>query len=315
MSTFPIPSPKINTMEKITHYKSITELHDKSGFEPPLHPLVTMMTCQELMTYSVGESRFTGDFYMIALKKIKEGYMLYGKTKYDNDNGSMVFVKPRQIIEVSNVQFAEKGFIMFFHEDYLSGHHLHEQIKKYGYFEYEINEALHLSPQEETVIWDLYYKMRAEHEASQDELSRDIILSHIDSILKYSDRFYKRQFINRSSNVSGSTLKKFQDILGAYFERLLHQSQGLPTVNYLAGELNISPRYLSDVLRQETGKTALDHVHLYLIKEAKNLLLSSDRNVAEIAYQLGFETPSYFTRLFKKVVGYTPVQYKQQFAI
>jgi len=302
-------------MEKITHYKSITELHDKSGFEPPLHPLVTMMTCQELMTYSVGESRFTGDFYMIALKKIKEGYMLYGKTKYDNDNGSMVFVKPRQIIEVSNVQFAEKGFIMFFHEDYLSGHHLHEQIKKYGYFEYEINEALHLSPQEETVIWDLYYKMRAEHEASQDELSRDIILSHIDSILKYSDRFYKRQFINRSSNVSGSTLKKFQDILGAYFERLLHQSQGLPTVNYLAGELNISPRYLSDVLRQETGKTALDHVHLYLIKEAKNLLLSSDRNVAEIAYQLGFETPSYFTRLFKKVVGYTPVQYKQQFAI
>jgi len=302
-------------MEKITHYKSITELHDKSGFEPPLHPLVTMMTCQELMTYSVGESRFTGDFYMIALKKIKEGYMLYGKTKYDNDNGSMVFVKPRQIIEVSNVQFAEKGFIMFFHEDYLSGHHLHEQIKKYGYFEYEINEALHLSPQEETVIWDLYYKMRAEHEASQDELSRDIILSHIDSILKYSDRFYKRQFINRSSNVSGSTLKKFQDILGAYFERLLHQSQGLPTVNYLAGELNVSPRYLSDVLRQETGKTALDHVHLYLIKEAKNLLLSSDGNVAEIAYQLGFETPSYFTRLFKKVVGYTPVQYKQQYAV
>jgi len=302
-------------MEKIAHYKSIIELHDKSGFEPPLHPLVTMMTCQELMTYSVGESRFTGDFYMIALKKIKEGYMLYGKTKYDNDNGSMVFVKPRQIIEVSNVQFAEKGFIMFFHEDYLSGHHLHEQIKKYGYFEYEINEALHLSPQEETIIWDLYYKMRGEHEASQDELSRDIILSHIDSILKYSDRFYKRQFINRSSNVSGTTLKKFQDILGGYFERLLHQSQGLPTVNYLASELNISPRYLSDVLKQETGKTALDHVHLYLIKEAKNLLLSSDSNVAEIAYQLGFETPSYFTRLFKKVVGHTPMQYKQQYAV
>ncbi|WP_116788983.1 helix-turn-helix domain-containing protein [Flavobacterium psychrotrophum] len=300
-------------MEKITHYKSITELHDKSGFEPPLHPLVTMMTCKELMTYSVGEDRFTGDFYMIALKKIKEGYMLYGKTKYDNDNGSMVFVKPRQIIEVSNVQFAEKGFIMFFHEDYLSGHHLHEQIKKYGYFEYEINEALHLSPQEETVIWDLYYKMRAEHEASQDELSRDIILSHIDAVLKYSDRFYKRQFINRSTNVSGTTLKKFQDLLGGYFEKLLHQNQGLPTVNYLADKLNISPRYLSDVLKQETGKTALDHIHIYLIKEAKNLLLSSDNNVAQIAYDLGFETPSYFTRLFKKVVGHTPVQYKQQY--
>lgn len=300
-------------MEKIAHYKSITELHEKSGFEPPLHPHISMMTCEELMTYSVGQSRFTGDFYMIALKKIMDGYMLYGKTKYDNDNGSMVFVKPRQIIEVSNVKFAEKGFVLFFHEDYLSGHHLHDLIKKYGYFEYEINEALHLSPQEETVIWDLYYKTRAEYENSQDELSRDIILSHIDAILKYSNRYYKRQFINRSANVSGTTLKKFQDLLGGYFEKLLHQKQGLPTVNYLAEKLNISPRYLSDVLKQETGKTALDHIHIYLIKEAKNLLLSSDNNVAQIAYDLGFETPSYFTRLFKKIVGHTPVQYKQQY--
>ncbi|WP_231749137.1 helix-turn-helix domain-containing protein [Flavobacterium rakeshii] len=271
-----------------------------------------MMTCKELMTYSVGEDRFTGDFYMIALKKIMDGYMLYGKTKYDNDNGSMVFVKPRQIIEVSNVKFAEKGFVLFFHEDYLSGHHLHELIKKYGYFEYEINEALHLSPQEETIIWDLYDKTRAEYENKPDELSREIILSHIDSILKYSDRFYKRQFINRSTNISGTTLKKFQDTLEKYFETSQHISNGLPTVNYLAEKLNISPRYLSDVLKQETGKTALDHIHIYLIKEAKNLLLSSDSNVAQIAYELGFETPSYFTRLFKKVVGHTPVQYKQQ---
>jgi len=163
------------------------------------------------------------------------------------------------------------------------------------------------------VIWDLYYKTRTEYENNEDELSRDIILSHIDSILKYSDRYYKRQFINRSTNVSGTTLKKFQDLLANYFETMLHQSKGLPTVNYLADKLSISPRYLSDVLKQETGKTALDHIHIYLIKEAKNLLLSSDNNVAQIAYDLGFETPSYFTRLFKKVVGHTPVQYKQQY--
>ncbi|WP_314036066.1 helix-turn-helix domain-containing protein [Xanthocytophaga flava] len=302
-------------MEKISHYKSISELHHKSGFPPPKHPLISLMTCKELMSYSVGDGRFTGDFFMIALKKIKEGYLLYGKTKYDHANGSMVFVKPRQIIEASNVQFAEKGFLIFFHEDYLNGHLLYEQIKKYGYFEYEINEALHLSPSEESTIWELYYKIRAEYESEQDELTREIILSHINSILKYSERFYKRQFINRSNNISGTTVRKFNEVLAHYFENGLHEQQGLPTVNYLAGELYLSTRYLSDVLKQETGKTALDHIHLYLIKEAKNQLLGTNNHVAGIAYDLGFESPSYFTRLFKKVVGCTPVQYKEQHKI
>lgn len=127
------------------------------------------MTCKELMSYSLGESIFTGDFYMIALKKIKSGYVLYGKTKYDHNNGSMVFMKPRQIIEVSNVQFAEKGFVMFVHEDYLSGHTLHSLIKKYGYFEYEINEALHISPAQEKIMWELYDKIRSEYDQHQDE--------------------------------------------------------------------------------------------------------------------------------------------------
>ncbi|QRR00041.1 helix-turn-helix domain-containing protein [Dyadobacter sandarakinus] len=300
-------------MEKITHYKTISQLHEKSGYPAPAHPLLSLMTCKELMSYSLGESRFTGDFYMIALKKIKSGYVLYGKTRYDHDNGSMVFMKPRQIIEVSNVQFAEKGFVIFVHEDYLAGHSLYEQIRKYGYFEYEINEALHVSPAEEMVIWDLYDKIRAEYDGDPDELSRDIILSHIDSILKYSDRFYKRQFTDRSANVSTTTVKKFQEVLKHYFDTGQHKKQGLPTVNSLAGNMFLSTRYLSDVLKQQTGKNAMEHIHLYLIGEAKNQLLSSDDNVSGIAYQLGFESPSYFTRLFKKVVGVTPGQYKEQF--
>jgi len=302
-------------MDKINHYKSITELHEKSGFEMPKHPLISLMTCKELMTYSVGEDRFTGDFYMIGLKKIKSGHVLYGKTKYDHSNGSAVFMKPRQIIEVSNVQFAEKGFVMFFHEDYLSGHTLYEQIIKYGYFEYEINEALHISPSEELIMWDLYDKIRREYDENSDDFSREIILSHIDSILKYSDRFYKRQFNDRSINVSGTMVKKFQKVVDNYFEKDLHLKEGLPTVNYLADKLSVSTRYLSDVLRQETGKTALEHIHIYLIKEAKNLLLSSENNVAGIAYDLGFESPSYFTRLFKKIVGVTPVQYRDKLKI
>lgn len=299
-------------MEKINHYKSIAELHEKSGLEEPKHKLLSLMTCKELGTYTIGEDKFTGDFYMVALKKIKSGHVLYGKTKYDHSNGSTVFMKPRQIIEVSNVQFAEKGFVMFFHEDYLSGHPLFEQIKEYGYFEYEINEALHLSPSEELIMWELYDKIRKEYDENSDEFSREIILSHIDSILKYSDRFYKRQFIDRSLNVSGTMVKKFQKVVDNYFKKDLHQKDGLPTVNYLAGKLSVSTRYLSDVLRQETGKTALEHIHIYLIKEAKNLLLSSENNISGIAYDLGFESPSYFTRLFKKVVGITPIQYRNK---
>lgn len=299
-------------MDRITHYKTISELHRKSGFPPPEHPLLSLMTCKELMTYSVGEARFRSDFYMIALKKIKSGYVLYGKTKYDHDNGSMVFVKPRQIIEVSNVQFAEKGFLIFIHEDYLMGHRLHDQIRKYGYFEYETNEALHLSPSEEKIMWDSYEKIRTEYDNNQDEFSRAIILTHIDSILTYSERFYKRQFVNRSHNVSGTMIRKFHETLNRYVAGGQLQRQGLPSVHHLADELYLSPRYLSDVLKLETGKTALEHIHLYLVDEAKNRLLSSEDNVAEIAYQLGFENPPYFTRLFKKMVGITPVQYKMQ---
>jgi len=298
-------------MEKINHYKTISQMHQASSYPPPVHPLISMVTCSDLMKCSVGEARFSSDFFMIALKKIKSGHMLYGKTRYDHDNGSMMFAKPRQIIEFSNVQFEEKSFVIFFHEDYLAGHPLHDQIKKYGYFEYEINEALHLSPPEEELIWDLYDKIKVEYNTNPDEFSREIILSHIDSILKYSDRFYKRQFINRSTNVSGTTIKRFQSTLDHYFESGRMKKDGLPTVHQLAGELNLSPRYLSDVLKVETGKTALEHIHLYLIDEAKNQLLSSDANISEIAYQLGFENPPYFTRLFKKVVGMTPVQYKE----
>ncbi|MDQ0593633.1 AraC family transcriptional activator of pobA [Chryseobacterium ginsenosidimutans] len=299
-------------MSNINHYNSIPELHQKSGFDPPKHPQLSLMTCKELMTYSVGEDRFTGDFYMIALKKIKSGHILYGKTKYDHNNGSAVFIKPRQIIEVSNVQFAEKGFVIFFHEDYLFGHSLYEQINTYGYFDYEINEALHISPNEEIIMWELYEKIRKEYEDNSDEFSREIILSHIDSILKYSDRFYKRQFMDRSNNVSGHIVKKFQAALNKYFESKVHIDRGLPTVSYLAGELLISSRYLSDLLKQETGKTALEHIHIFLVIQAKNLLLSSGNNVSEIAYDLGFESPSYFIKLFKKITGTTPLQYKEK---
>lgn len=294
------------------HFKTISELHASNAYPSPENPLLSLVTCTELRACAIGQSKFTGDFYMIAFKKIKSGNFLYGKTKYDHDNGSLSFVKPRQIVEMNDLELTETGFIIFFHEDFLINTSLHSVIKKYSFFDYEVNEALHLSVKEEEVIWDLFYKVQSEYNNNQDEYSKDIMISHIDSILKYSQRFYRRQFLNRTV-FSGTIISKFNELLKTYSESGSLRTNGLPSVKYMASRLAVSGRYLSDLLKQETGKTALEHIHIFLIDEAKNLLMSSDNTVAETAYQLGFGNPPYFSRLFKKEVGLTPVEYKDQF--
>jgi AraC-like DNA-binding protein len=254
---------------------------------------------------------YTSDFYMIAFKKMKSGVIEYGRTRYDHDSGSLYFTKPRQAVAMRNVELEEDGFAIYFHEGYLNGHTLHSEIQKYHYFDYEANEALHLSPKEEEIIWDLYRKIEIEYDNNPDEYSRTIILSHIDAILKYSQRFYKRQFVNRSE-LSGNVVSKFNDTLATYFAGGLSAEKGLPTVKYMADKLYMSPGYLSDLLKQETGKTAIELIHIHLIAEAKNLLKGADSTVAEIAYKLGFENLPYFSRLFKREVGVSPNQYKKQ---
>lgn len=291
------------------HYKSLIELHRAKGFAGPENPLIGLHRCNQ--TCPIGEQEFTTDFYMIGFKKLKSGVIMYGRTKYDHDNGSMSFVKPRQVIEFKNLEFEQDGFLIFVHEDFLNGHFLHNEIKKYSFFEYETNEALHLSPKEEEIIWDLYRKIETEYNNNTDEYSRDIMLTHIDSILKYSQRFYKRQFINRT-DLSGKTVSKFNDALAFYFSKGFLQTKGLPSVSQMASELNLSARYLSDLLKQETGKTAIDLIHIYLVNEAKNLLKGEDQSISEIAYTLGFENLPYFSRLFKKETGLSPNQFKRQ---
>jgi AraC family transcriptional activator of pobA len=295
------------------HFKSISEFHRACGYPPPAHPLLSLLTCQQLLHCSFGEAPLTTDFYMISFRKMKPGgRFLYGKTSYDHEAGALSFVKPRQVIEIMDLQLIDKAFVVIIHEDYLLGNALHAEIKKYSFFDYEVNEALHLAPREEQILWELYHQIGFEYGNNQDEYTRDIILTHLASMLKYSQRFYKRQFLNRS-HLSGSMVARFTDLLTAYSEDGQLQQQGLPTVKYLADKLNTSPRYLTDLLKQETGKTALDHLHLFLLGEAKNLLISTDNTIAQTAYQLGFENPPYFTRLFKKVVGLTPHEYRAQF--
>jgi AraC family transcriptional regulator, transcriptional activator of pobA len=292
------------------HFKNLADLHRFNNFPPPENPLISLYRCNHTCT-AMGDREFTTDFYMIGFKKLKSGVIMYGRTRYDHDNGSMSFIKPRQVVEFKNLELDEDGFLLFIHEDFLNGHFLHSEIKKYAFFDYETNEALHLSPREELIVWDLFNKIDTEYNNNPDEYSRDIMLTHIDSMLKYSQRFYKRQFINRME-LSGKTVSKFNDALSVYFLNSNIAAKGLPTVNYLAQQLNLSPRYLSDLLKQETGKTAIELIHIYLVSEAKNLLKVADQSVSEIAYTLGFENLPYFSRLFKKEVGLSPNQFKKQ---
>lgn len=294
------------------HYKSLIDLSRVAGTPAPRIPLFNIVECNKVC--SLGTEEFTGDFYMIGFKKFVSGMFNYGRTRYDHDNGSMSFVKPRQVLQLNKLEFEENGFLIFLHEDFLTGHTLHNDIKKYGFFEYDANEALHLSPQEEQTMWDLYRKIEAEYNNNQDEYSRDIILGHVDTILKYSQRFYKRQFINRQ-NLSGNTVSRFDDALSSYFEKGWLQEKGLPTVKQMATQLNLSPGYLSDLLKQETGKTAIELIHLFLVSEAKNLLKGTNNNIAEVAYTLGFDNLPYFSRLFKREVGLSPMQFKKSIVL
>jgi AraC family transcriptional activator of pobA len=290
------------------HYKTLSEFHLDNGWPLPENPLFSLVGCQR--DCPLGEREFTADAYVIALKKLQAGVILYGRTPYDNTNGSMFFMKPRQIIEMRNLQFEEAGFMILIHEDYLHGHELFNVIQKYGFFDYEVNEALHISPKEETILWELHDKIKSEYNNNPDEYSREIMLGHVASILMYCQRYYKRQFINRTA-LSGKTVTKFNTALQHYFEDGGLQNKGLPSVNAMAEQLHVSPRYLSDLLKQETGKTALELIHLSLISEAKNLLKTADRGIAEIAYDLGFENTSYFTRLFKKQTGMKPLEFRK----
>ncbi|MEO8238876.1 MAG: helix-turn-helix transcriptional regulator [Flavobacterium sp.] len=294
------------------HFDKISDFHNILGTKPPEHPLFSII--QGVPSKCDGSTKldFTSDFYIIGFWKLKSGSVGYGKTKYDHNCGSMSFIKPQQKVSFTNLQLDENGFVILIHQDFLLGSTLHKQIKNYGYFDYEVNEGLHLSPSEEAIVWNLVGSIEKEYYNNTDSYSKDIILSHLDTLLKYAQRFYKRQFINREE-LTGATFTKFNEILSSYFEDRKNTEFGLPTVSYMAENLNVSSRYLSDLLKQETGKTTLELIHLFLISEAKNLLMQEDQNISEIAFQLGFENANYFSRLFKKEVGMTPFQFKNGF--
>ena len=300
------------------HFKTLSSYLDYLQLPRPEHPMLSVLSARtEDYMSCIRESSppITNDCYSISLKKIVKGNLNYGRTKYDFTNGAMVFIAPRQVLQWdSSLVIKQKGFSITFHEDFLKGTVLAHQIKKYGFFSYSVNEALHLSPKEERQIESILENIEIEYHNNQDEFSKDIIISHLSTLLKYANRFYERQFINRKE-LSNSLLEQFNLNLNQYFESGQLQVKGLPSIKQLASIMSVSQRYLSDTLKKETGKTATEHIQFFLIDEAKNILLQPNKSVSEVAYELGFEYPQYFSRLFKKKVGVSPSEFIEKYRL
>ena len=298
------------------NYKNITELAQAQDLPAPENPLFYIMhtELEEGETASCEDEKeaepvsLTNGFYAISLKNIISGEIVYGQTKYDCSKGTLLFTAPEQTMIYKGLVFSSEAYYIAFHKDYLNGSPLFDKIKKYNFFNYHVNEALHLSPKEEELLKNIFANIKAEYQNNQDEFSKEIILSHLETLLKYADRFYKRQFLNRKE-INQALFTRFKNILDMYFESNQFEEKGIPSVEWLAGQLGVSHRYMSDTIKAETGKTAVDQINLYLIEEAKNLLLAPNASISETAYKLGFEYPQYFSRLFKKKTGVSPKQY------
>lgn len=291
---------------------SISELHDILQLPKPLHPLVSLVDNTKMkVNKGMLKRSFTLDFYKISYKYSTNGKMGYGQGYYDFNEGGMMFTAPGQVLSTEeNAEYS--GYTLLVHPDFIRSYPLARNIKNFGFFSYDTNEALHLSDQEKTTITGLLDNIRYELNTTIDEVSQDVIISYIEVLLNYSNRFYKRQFITRKA-VNHDLLTKMDTVLEDYFNKQETLNKGLPTVEFLASTLNLSPHYLSDMLRNLTGLNAQQHIHEKLIEKAKEYLTTTGFSVSEVAYALGFEHPQSFNKLFKKKTDKTPLSYRQSF--
>lgn len=298
------------------HFKTLSAYIEYLELPGPEHPMLSVFSAIGdgfLPCPKESSPPISNDCYSISLKKVVKGDVNYGRTQYDFTNGALIFIAPRQVLQWdSSVVFEQKGFSINFHEDFIKGTELSQEIKKYGFFSYSVNEALHLSPKEERQIESIVQSIDIEYQNNQDEFSKEIIISQLSTLFKYANRFYERQFLNRKE-LSNDLLEQFNHQLSVYFDSGQLAENGIPSIEQLADQLAVSQRYLSDTLKKETGKTSTEHLQLYLIDEAKNILLNPNKSIAEVAYELGFEYPPYFSRLFKKKEGISPTEYREKY--
>lgn len=317
---FGVDTQKFIRMKKTTYtFKNISAFHKHFGFPEPENPLfsISHFTLQKdanensIEKVCNEEMEITNHFFAISLKNIISGDITYGRTKYDSTKGTLLFTAPNQTLIFKDIVVSSDSYHIAFHKDYLIGSQLFEEIKKYNFFNYYVNEALHLSPKEEELIKSIFKSIETEYKNNQDEFSKKIILSHLETLMQYADRFYKRQFLDRKE-VNIALFTRFKRVLHTYYQEDKLIEFGIPPVEWFANQLGVSHRYMSDTIKTETGKTAIDQINSFLVEQAKNLLLSPSLSISETAYKLGFEYPQYFSRIFKKKVGISPKQYIEQ---
>ncbi|MEM6719967.1 MAG: helix-turn-helix domain-containing protein [Bacteroidota bacterium] len=301
--------------KNIIHIKTISEYHKRNGLLKPLHPLVSVLNFKEIKYTSSETYNVTYGFYCIALKHLIDGKMKYGQQEYDFDEGILAFIAPNQIVRIeldTNQQLNHSGWLLIFHPDFLWGTTLAKKIKQYDFFSYNLKEALHLSNKEENMLIDIFQNINQEYNTNIDTFSQDVMISQIELLLTYSKRFYQKQFITRKKT-NHTILEKLNNFLDDYFKNEDLLVQGLPTVKNVSNNLNLSPNYLSKILKTLTGKTTQEFIHEKLIHVAKEQLSTTDLSVNEIAYGFGFGHPQSFGKLFKKKTKLTPLEFRKKF--
>lgn len=298
-------------MKPIIHLRHVDEINQfvKSTTK---HPLVSVVDFGKVDEYLEEGTRISADFYTLMFKNYCANHLKYGRQSLDFQNGSLICIAPKQVL-LLDTEIEKKedmmGWGLFFHPDLLRGTSLADKINEYTFFSYEVTEALHLSDKEKQILFDCVQKIENELQENIDAHSQTLIVSNIELLLNYCSRYYGRQFITRK-NSNTNTVAQIEKLLKAYFKDEKLKEYGLPTVKYLADNVHLSASYLSDLLKKETGMNAQDHIHYFLIEEAKNILMHTDHTVSEVAYSLGFEYPQYFSKLFKQKTGQTPVEYR-----
>ncbi|NRD20204.1 AraC family transcriptional regulator [Winogradskyella eckloniae] len=301
-------------MKAIVTINSIAEVHNYFGLKKPKHPLITILRVADgLKHIEVENFKYALNLYHISLKDNCE-YTIskYGRNSYDYQEGSMVFVAPNQILEFErqSINTEDTGWSIMFHPDLIRKSELGKRIDTYSFFEYASNEALHLSEDERQTITEISQKIEKEFSSNIDAHSQTLIISNLELLLNYCVRYYDRQFFTRT-NLNQDIASQFETIIKDYYHSNKQAELGIPTVNYFGKAMHMSPKYLSDLLKKETGQSTQSHIHNYIINMAKTRLLNSTESASEIAYSLGFEYPQYFSKIFKKKTTMSPHAYRQ----
>lgn len=296
-------------------FKTISEYHQVRGLAKPEHPLISVINLEEVKQLPGGEISMVNDFYSISLKRNFAGKIKYGQQDFDFDEGIMFFMAPGQVLRIElekDTLLQQSGWMLLIHPDFLWNTPLAKTIKQYEYFDYAVHEALFLSEKEETTIGAIMQNIQQEYRSNIDRFSQTVIIAQLELLLAYSERFYHRQFITRKI-ANHQILDRLEDILAGCFTDKAIEKNGLPTVQQVAEALNVSPNYLSGLLKTLTGVSTQQHIHNKLIEKAKEKLSTTVLSVSEIAYALGFEHSQSFSKLFKSKTNFSPLEFRQSF--